>query len=118
MGRTMSFDRAWIAVVLAADAIWLAALAGRQFGLGSFLYSAAELVTEVLVTAVLCALASRLVWGRVRRTARQQARLATARSEMARAGAGNAAGTLASQVRAATGSVGCAACSSPPTRAR
>jgi hypothetical protein len=39
-----SFGRAWLFALLAADAIWLAALAGRQFGLGSFSYSAAELV--------------------------------------------------------------------------
>jgi hypothetical protein len=36
MAHTMSFDRAWVFVVLAAEAIWLAALAGRQFGLDSF----------------------------------------------------------------------------------
>lgn len=109
MGRTMSFDRAWIFVVLAADAIWLAVLAGRQFGLGGFLYSAAELVTGVLLTAALCALASRLVWGRVRRTARQRAWRATAGGEKVRTGGGHGAGTLASQAMAGTGSVGCAA---------
>jgi serine-type D-Ala-D-Ala carboxypeptidase/endopeptidase len=109
MGRAMSFDRAWIIVVLAADAIWLAALAGRQFGLGSSLYSAAKLVSGVLLTAVPCVLASRLVWGRVRRTARQKAWRATAESGKARTGGGQAAGSLASQAIAATGSVGCAA---------
>ena len=109
MGRTMSFDRAWISVVMAADAIWLAALAGRQFGLGSFLYSAAKLFNGVLVSALLCALASRLVWGRVRRTARRRAWRAAAASEQARTCGGHAAGTLASQVMAATGGVGCAA---------
>jgi serine-type D-Ala-D-Ala carboxypeptidase/endopeptidase len=109
MGRAMSFDRAWIFVVLGADAIWLAALAGRQFGLGSFPYSAAALVTGVLLTAVLCALASRLVWGRLRRTARQKAWRAAAGAEKARPGGGHAAGILASQAIAAAGSVGCAA---------
>jgi serine-type D-Ala-D-Ala carboxypeptidase/endopeptidase len=109
MGRAMSFARAWIFVVLTADAIWLAALAGRQFGLGSFLYLAAQLVADVLVTAALCALASRLVWGRVRRTARQKAWRATAGTEKARTAGGYAAETLASQAMAATGSVGCAA---------
>ena len=109
MGRAMSFDRAWIFVVLAADAIWLAALAGRQFGLDSVLYSAAALVNGVLLTAVLCALATRMVWGRVRRIARQKACRAAAGSEKARPGGGHAAGTLASQAIAATGSVGCAA---------
>jgi hypothetical protein len=59
--RTMSFDRAWVFVVLAAEAIWLAALAGWQFGLDSFLYLAAPLVTDVLLTAELCALADRLI---------------------------------------------------------
>jgi D-alanyl-D-alanine-carboxypeptidase/D-alanyl-D-alanine-endopeptidase len=109
VGRAMSFDRAWIFVVLTADAIWLAALAGRQFGLSSFLYSAAELVNGVLLAAVLCALASRLVWGRVRRTARQKAGRATAGAEKARTGGGPAGGTVASQAIAAAGSVGCAA---------
>src|SRR5271165_63443 len=109
MGRAMSFDRVWMFVVLAADTVWLAALAGRQFGLGSFLYSAAELVTGVLLTAVLCALATRLVWGRARRTARQKAWRGTAGAEQARPGGGHAAGTLASRAMAATGSVGCAA---------
>jgi CubicO group peptidase (beta-lactamase class C family) len=108
MTRAMSFDRAWIFVWLAAEAIWLAALAGRQFGLDSFLYTAAQLVTCVLLTALLCALASRLVWGRLRRTARQKALRASAGAEKARTG-GHAAGTLASQTMAATGSVGCAA---------
>jgi serine-type D-Ala-D-Ala carboxypeptidase/endopeptidase len=109
MGRALSFDRAWIFTVLAADAIWLAAWAGRQFGLGGYLYAAAELVTGVLLTAALCALASRLVWGRVRRTGRQKAWRATAGTEQARTGGGHAAGTLAPQAIAATGSVGCAA---------
>ncbi len=109
MGRAMSFDRAWLFVLLAADAIWLAALAGRQFGLGSFLYSAAQLVTVVLLTAVLCALASRLVWGRVRRTARQKAWRATSGADKACTGSGHAPRTLASKAMAATGSVGCAA---------
>jgi CubicO group peptidase (beta-lactamase class C family) len=109
MGRAMSFDRAWISVVLAADAIWLAALAGRRFGLGSFLYSAAKLANGVLIAAALCALASRLVWGRVRRTARQKAWRVTAGSENGSNSGGHAAGTLASQAVAATGAVGCAA---------
>jgi serine-type D-Ala-D-Ala carboxypeptidase/endopeptidase len=109
MGRAMSFNRAWIFVLLAADSIWLAALAGRQFGLSSFLYSAAKLVNGVLVIAVLCAIASRLVWGRMRRTARQKAWRAVAGSEQARTGGGHATGTLASQVIAASGAVGCAA---------
>jgi serine-type D-Ala-D-Ala carboxypeptidase/endopeptidase len=106
MGRAMSFKRAWILVVLAADAIWLA---GRQFSPGSFLYLAAALVSGALNTAALCALASRLVWGRARRTARQKASRATAGPEQARTGGGHSAGTLASQVIAATGAVGCAA---------
>lgn len=109
MGRAMSFDRAWIFVVLAANAIWLAALAGRQFGLGSFLFLAAQLATDVLLIAVLCALASRLVWGRVRRTARQKAWRATAGTETAHTADGHTPRTLASQAMAATGSVGCAA---------
>jgi serine-type D-Ala-D-Ala carboxypeptidase/endopeptidase len=107
--RRMSFDRAWILVVLAADAIWLAALAGRQFGVPSSICSAAQLVTAVLLIAVLCALAGRLVWGRVRRTARQKAWRATALAEKARPDGERAAGTLAWQAMAATGSVGCAA---------
>jgi ABC-type anion transport system duplicated permease subunit len=105
MGRAMSFDRAWIFVVLAADAIWLAALAGRQFGLGSLLYLAAQLVTDVLLTAALCAVASMLVWGRLRRTARQKAWRATAGTGKARTAGEHAAETLASQAMAATGSV-------------
>jgi hypothetical protein len=109
MGRAMSFDRAWIFVVLAADAIWLAAPVGRQFGLGGFVHLSAELVTRVLLAAVLCALASRLVWGRVRRIARQKAGRATAGAEKARTGGGHAGGTVASQAIAAAGSVGCAA---------
>jgi serine-type D-Ala-D-Ala carboxypeptidase/endopeptidase len=109
MGRAMSFNRAWLFVVLAADGVWLAALAGRQLGLGSFLYSAAKLASAVLLTAALCGLAGSLVWGRVRRAARQRAWRATAGPENARTGGGHAAGTLASQAMAATGAVGCAA---------
>jgi CubicO group peptidase (beta-lactamase class C family) len=45
----------------------------------------------------------------VRRAARQQAWRATARPAKSRTGGGHAAGTLASQAIAATGSVGCAA---------
>jgi CubicO group peptidase (beta-lactamase class C family) len=66
-------------------------------------------VTDVLLTAVLCALAGRLIWGRVRRTARQKAWGATAEAEKARAAGGHATQTLAAQAMAATGSVGCAA---------
>jgi len=109
MARTMSFERAWIFAVLAAEAIWLAVLVGRQFGLDSFLYTAGQLVTDVILTAALCTLAGRLVWGRVRRTARQKAWRATAEAEQARSADGRAAQTLASQAMAATGSVGCAA---------
>ena len=112
MGRLMSFDRGRTFVTFAALAIWSAALAGRQFGLGSPLYSAATLVSTVLLAAMVCALAGALAWGRVRRTARQNAYRATAETETARTGAGHAGGAtgvLAGQVIAATGSVGCAA---------
>ena len=109
MGRAMSFSRAWIFMVLAADGVWLAALAGRQLGLGSFLYSAAKLVSAVLVTAALCGLAGSLAWGRLRRAARQRAWRATAGPENARAGGPGAAGTLASHAMAVTGAVGCVA---------
>jgi serine-type D-Ala-D-Ala carboxypeptidase/endopeptidase len=109
MGRALSFMRAWIFVLLAVNAIWLAALAGRQLGLGSFVYSAANLASWVLLGAAYGALASRLVWGRVRRAARQKAWRATPGSEKARTGGGDAAGTLAARAIAATGSVGCAA---------
>ena len=112
MGRAMSFDRARTFVTFAALAIWLAALAGRQFGLGSSLYWAATLVSAVLFAGVLCALVGAWLWGRVRRAARQNARRATAAADTAHTGgehAGGAAGVLAWQVMAATGSVGCAA---------
>jgi serine-type D-Ala-D-Ala carboxypeptidase/endopeptidase len=109
MGRGMSFTRAWLFVVLAADAIWVAAVTGRQLGLGGFLCLVAVLVSAVLNTAVLCALAGRSVWGRLRRKARRKAWRATAGSEQAGTGGGHAAATLASQVMAATGAVGCAA---------
>lgn len=108
----MSFERARTLVVFTAAAIWLAALAGLPFGLGHPMYMAASLVSAVLLTAALCALVGALLWGRVRRTARQNAYRTTPAAERARTGdehAGDTAGVLASQVIAATGSVGCVA---------
>jgi CubicO group peptidase (beta-lactamase class C family) len=96
-------------VTLAALAIWLLALAGRHLGLvgGSF-YSAATLVSVMLIAVVCCALAS----GLLRVWARRHAYRAFRAARLPRAStgrAGGAPGTLAMQAIAATGSVGCAA---------
>lgn len=111
----MSFLRVQAWVLLAAVAVWLAALAGRQFGLAGTVYSAVSLVTAVLLAGLTGAVAGGRAWGRVRRAVRRgAARAALARPAFITEGhtggpAAAAEGDLAWQAVAATGAVGCAA---------
>jgi CubicO group peptidase (beta-lactamase class C family) len=103
----MSFAQVRGLVTFTAVLIWLAVLIGRQFGVSRSVYSAAMLVTAMLLAASLCAQVSEWAWGRVRHAARQNAaRRATAAQQST---TGGTKGSLAWHAMAATGAVGCAA---------
>ena len=112
MARAVPLERMRILVRLAALGIWLTALLEGPFGLCNSRWSTATLVSVVIFTVVLCAPMSALLWARMRRTARRNAYRAAVGAERASADrkhTRDAAQVLASQVIAATGSVGCAA---------
>lgn len=105
--RTVSFVRVRACLTLVAVASWLAALAGRQLGDGRSVNSAATSVAAELSAVSLCSFVGGLVWGRVRRAARQDAYRRRAAAQPA-CNTGTA-GVVAWQAIAATGAVGCAA---------